>query len=118
MQKRDSERQIIVIFALDQRPALGGNLIHSTPRGCFSDETAVPNPRQGMGKEVNVCFLQLCGAVGKPFRKNKATDLLGRLVRIESPFSKEKGKVIEKHHTLFTLFEIFKGAQVRGNGHD
>ena len=118
MQKRDSERQIVVIFALDHRPALGGNLIHSTPRGCFSDETAVRNPRQGMGKEVNVCILQLCGAVGKPFRKDKATDLLRHFVRIESPFSKEKGKVIEKHHTLFALPKVFKRTQVRGNGHD
>jgi hypothetical protein len=26
--------------------------------------------------------------------------------------------VIEKHHTLFTVPKIFKGTQVRGNGHD
>jgi hypothetical protein len=71
-----------------------------------------------MGKEVNVCILQLCGAVGKPFRKDKATDLLRHFVRIESPFSKEKGKVIEKHHTLFALPKVFKRTQVRGNGHD
>ena len=112
------ERQIVVTFALDHRPSLGSNLIHSTPRGCFSDETGVLNRRPGIAEEVKVCILQLCGAVGKPFLKDKATDLLGYFAWIESLFPKEKGKVIEKHHTLFTLPKIFKGTQVRGNGHD
>ena len=117
MQRSDSERHIEVKGALDPRPAPGGNLIHSTPRRCFSDVTLVNNPRPGICKDIKVCILQLCRAVGKPFRKDKATDLLGHFVRIESPFPKDKGKVSEKHHGLFKASNLFKGAQTRGSGH-
>jgi hypothetical protein len=116
MQQSDSERQIGVIVALDYRPAFGGNRKHSTPRGCFSDETGAHKIRPGIGKEIKVRILKLCGAVRKPFPKDKATDLLGHCVRIESPFSKEKSKVSEKQHILFNLEKIFKGTQARRIG--
>jgi hypothetical protein len=118
MQKRDSERQNVIIdldrFALDFHPALGGNLIHSTPQRCFSDVTGARNLRPGIGKEVKVCIPQLARweAEGKSIRIDTGTDLHGHLLWIESLFPKENGKAFQKHHTLFMPRKIFEGIQV------
>jgi hypothetical protein len=45
--------------ALDKRPALGGNLIHSTPRGYFSDVTIVHDLPPGATEEITIRLAQL-----------------------------------------------------------
>ena len=96
IQKRDSERHLEINldrFAFDHHPTLGGNLIHSTPRGCFCDVTGAHNLRPGIGKNVKPCIPQLVGeeAEGKPSSIGLTPDIRGLFVWIESLFPKEKG---------------------------
>jgi hypothetical protein len=123
MQRRDLQRHIEINdlgrFALNH-PALVSNLIHSTPRACFSHVNGAHNYRPGKGKEAIVCVPQFIKfeTVCKPFRKVTAHFLHGHFIRIESLFPKEKAKTSEKPQTLFMSRKLFEGNQVRAIAND